>query len=433
VIRRLGIALLFLLGAVSAQAQIGGRSNGNAIPSLATSATAAYRNTNSLFYFGNLTSGNYNLINLNGSGALIQPLSQQTFHKFNLWSFAQSINVTYSYWKVTGSSDALSRLTATWAFIKATYTLGNMQTCGAVANTVSTAQDDAAWGASGIIELYEATGDDVARQYAQAILDCAWTRWQDSTLGGGLWYDDTRTTKASYQAQYALATYQYWQDTADATYHTRALSLESWMVNALFRNGQTITGCSNPAVTSYPVDGLLWIDTQVNGANTYGVSQNCATPNSIALAGSVTLLEGNMAFAVLEARLYNETGTLAYLTRMNLTATGIKTRETVSGNILLDDRDAFDNAFAAYYYANEVVPLLTGPAGTQADKTTLVNTANSVVNNDTCQYFSYGGDWQGPCQGVWYNNQSPNNVNLVEMVSAQGANLIQAGYYASLH
>lgn len=425
------LALLTALSAGSASAQI--CCGTYPTVTMAQKATTAYRNLNSLFYFGDLNSGSYNLINLNGSGALVSPLSQQTFHKYNFWAFAQAINVDYSCWKLACASDALTRLTAVWTAVKSAYTLGDMGTCGAVANTISTASDDAAWGASALVELYEATGDDVARQYAQAMLDCAWTRWQDGTLGGGLWYDDTRTTKASYQAQYTLATYQYWQDTGDATYHTRALSLESWMVNALFRNGQSITGCSNPAITTYPTDGLLWIDTQANGGNTYGVSQNCATPYSIALAGSVTLLEGNMAFAVLEARLFNETGTAAYQTRMNQTATGIKSYETVTGNILLDDRDAYDNAFAAYYYAAEVIPLLTGSAGTQADKTTLVNTANSVVANDTCQFNSYGGDWQGPCNGVWYSNQSPNNVNLVLMISAQGPNLIQAGYYASLH
>lgn len=457
-----------------------------------------------------------------------------------LWTTAQSINVAYSWWRVANSPAALAKLTQQWAWVKNNYSVVQMQQC----RTYGTAgaQDDAAWAAGGLLMLYEATGDAIALSYAQGMLDCAWTRWQDGTLGGGLWYDDTQTAKTAYQAQYALDLLIYYQDTGDATYLTKAEAEEAWLTAALFRNGQTVVAkkvstvtvtlpygsaiaagnsasvtltCScistspltityteggsdtvatvasglaalingnsaaiaagisavapgatlsvfapagkSLAVTAavaplsggilvaaassalaagsytYPSDGLLWMDTQPNGSAAYGVSQAAGNPYGIGEAGSVTMIEANMAYAVLEARLYGITGTSAYLTRLNQIATGIRASEIVRGtNIAMNDRDVYDDAFAAYWYAHDVIPLLTGAAGTQLDKSIFVATAWAAGLNDRCPDGTYGGSWEGPCHGVWWQAyQSADSSQMA--VSVQAAAMIIAGYYASLH
>jgi hypothetical protein len=107
--------------------------------------------------------------------------------------------------------------------------------------------------------------------------------------------------------------------------------------------------------------------------------------------------------------------------------------EVVAGtNILLNDQDANVDGFAAYWYATLVPPLLTGAAGTQADKTTLIATAWSAATNDRCANGTYGGSWEGPCQGVWFNlSQGGSNFNNI--ISSQAPNMIIAGYYAATH
>jgi hypothetical protein len=399
---------------------------------LAGAAQEAYSNTISHFYFGTETSGS---LMETAPGPLIpQPTAAQASPIFAnahyaWWTTALGDNVVYAWWKTSGSSDALNHLKAQWQFTKTHWTLADAGTCGAMPGTTSTAQDDAAWGAMGLIELYEATGDDLARQYAKAMLDCAWDRWHDATLSGGLWYDDKRIIKSAYQSQYALASYQYWQDTkdepwADATYHDRAVQLEQWIYDALYRHGQTAGGFT------YPNDGLYFSDTQANGEAPFGVSQYANQPYKIHMAGSVVIIEAHMAVAALEARLYAETHKEYYLFRLNLTATGIRTYETVPTNIFMNDRDANIFGFAAFFYARDVVPLLNGPIGTQADKSTLVDTAASIDANDKWTDGTYGGDWQGPVKGLWHAHGS---TNFELRVSAQAATLLIAGYYASLH
>lgn len=462
-----------------------------------------------------------------------------------LWVIGQATAVAYSWWKAAGSADAWAKLQAEWAWVNATFSLVQMQQCKTYATAA--AQDDAAWAAGLLLELYDASGDPTALAYAQGMLDCAWSRYQDNLLGGGLWYDDTRTTKSAYQAQYALDLMVYYLDTValsapDATYLTRAEAVEAWIVSALYRNGQTVAAqnsalisvtlpvgsavaagntasvtltCSCisgspitlayteggsdtvatiasalasaingatsvtaagisatapgstvsvfwPAAKSltvttavsptsggvlttesavgpgagtytYPSDGLLWIDVEPNGSATYGISQSANVPNSIAEGGSVVMLEAQMAFADLEALLYAQTGNAAYLARLNQTAAGMRSSELVSGtNIALNDRDGNVEAFAAYVYARDVIPLLSGAAGTQFDKSVLVATAWSAALNDRCPDGTYGLSWEGPCQGAIYRrNQSANNWSMP--ISVQAAAMIAAGYYASLH
>ena len=462
-----------------------------------------------------------------------------------MWTTSQSINVAYSWWKTSGSPVAYQKLQQQWAWVNATYTVTQMQQCQASATAA--AQDDAAWTTGGLLMLYEATLDPTALTYAKGMLDCAWTRWADNALGGGLWYDDTKTGKTAYQVQYAVDLIQYYNDTvsagaSDTSYLIKAEQEEVWLTAALFRNGQavsaqaislvtvnlpygasittgntasvtltctcisgspvtltytetgsdtiatiaaslvtlinttpaivtsgisavapgptisiftpvgkylTVTAVGTPTTGSivltsstvglpagsytYPTDGLLWMDTQPNGTAPYGISQSTNQPYGIYEAGSVTMLEANMAYAVLESRLYAITGNTAYLTRLNQVATGMRSHEMVSStNIVLNDRDASDNAFAVYYYAHEVIPRLTGTAGTQLDKTSLVTTAWAAALNARCANGTYGGSWEGPCQGLWFKaHQGGSNFEIA--VSAQAAAMIVAGYYASLH
>ncbi len=337
------------------------------------------------------------------------------------WGYGHGMNVLYSWWKFGPASDradAAARLGAMWAWTRASWSLADMQACGV--GTTSTASDDATWGAQGLLELAEVTGDTQALAYARAMLDCAWNRWHDDTLGGGIWYSDLHRAKSNYQASYALATYNYFELTGNQTYRARAVGLENWAAGILLRDGQTVAG------NFYPKDGLYWM--AVTGA---GLPDGFAHPYYIKMAASAAMIEAQMAFAVLDARLFAATGDQAYRRRAQVATEAIKQYERVPGtNIYLNDRDPFVNGFAAALFAHDVVKapnLLT--AQQVAEHTTyLLATARSIVANDRSAIGTYGGDWQGPFDGLWSHNGAGGEMMLV---SAQAINFVIAGSIVS--
>jgi hypothetical protein len=344
-------------------------------------------------------------------------LGRKPVPKGYFWGYGHGMNVLYSWWKfgpASGRADAAARLGAMWAWTRASWSLADMHACGG--GTTSTASDDATWGAQGLLELAEVTGDKEALAYARAMLDGAWDRWHDDTLGGGIWYSDTHRAKSNYQASYALATYHYFQLTGDETYRARAVGLENWAAAVLLRDGQTVAG------HVYPKDGLYWMG--VTGA---GLPDGFAHPNHIEMTASNAMIEAQMAFAVLDARLFAATGDEAYRRRARVATEAIKQHERVPGtDIYLNDRDPFVNGFAAALFAHDVVKapnLLT--AQQMAEHTAyLLATARSIAANDRSATGSYGGDWQGPYDGVWSRHGAGGEKLLV---GAQAINLVIAG------
>ena len=410
----LAILAAFFLTA-SARTQVLAPTGANASPPpLAAIAAIAYANSVKTFWTGTPTGGH--IVNLAQSGVYGSPMwAPLPLVIGDLWQYAQMVNLHYGYWKITGSADAANRITAEWTFVKANWTFGQLTSCGA--GNPAAASDDAAWIAALYLEAYEVTSDATALTYAKDMLDCAYARWYDAaTLGGGMWYDDSQNAKSSYQAAYAFASEWYYEITANTTYLTQAEAIDTWMAATLQRNGQV-----NPQNSgeTYPNDGLYW--QQINANTTI---QGYATPYQIAQTSSVVFLTGNMAMAVLDARLYAATGTASYLTRMNSVAVGIQKYETDTSGVALDDRDARTNGWAAWLYALYVVPNLTsvgafGDAG-------LVLTANSIYAHGMNLHGTFCGCWNGPCTNscIWVtsDNLYPDQVE----VSANAANWLIA-------
>lgn len=353
----------------------------------------AYYNSIARFWYGNTTNGF--VTNLAQSAVFGNPSGVPLpLVAGELWQYAQMVNLIYGYWKITGSADAASRVTAQWNYVKVTWTTSQLTSCG-VGNPAA-ASDDAAWMIGLYLEAYEVTADATALTDAKALLDCAWTRWQDAALGGGLWYDDNFDKKTSYQAAYALDSLWYYQLAADSTYLTRAESIDTWMAATLQRSGQTVFG------QAFPNDGMYWV-TITSGQSISGFN----TPYQIAQTSSVVLQVGDMAMAVLDARLYSITGTPSYLTRVNQVAVGFQNYETVSGGVALDARDARTNGWAAVFYAREVVPILTssGAFGSASMKATAVAVNANARNSD----LTYAGCWNGAASNsscVWATNNN---------------------------
>lgn len=360
----------------------------------------AYYDLLGRFWYGSATNGY--VVNLSQASVAGQPAgAPRAYCNGCLWQYVHLSNALYAYWKAASSTDARTRLSTHWSWVKGHYSAANLATCGAGAT--STALDDTSWVAAFYLEAYEASSDAAALTAAKATLDCGWARWSDSgtagctgtgaAVGTGLWYDDTCTIKSSYQNVFALANYWYYQLAADATYRTRAINLDTWIAANLYRGGQTVQG------QVYPNDGLYWVT-----MNSDGTISGIGTPTQIQPASSVVLMAGDMAETVLAARLYADTGTAAYRTRLQKTTQGMHTYYRDVSGVIVSMRDARVDGWGAYFYANEIINagLLPGSGG--LDSTDFKATALASHDNARGSDMTYAGCWDGPSSNascVW--------------------------------
>lgn len=335
----------------------------------------------------------------------------------SLWQYSMAANVIYSYWKETGSVDAADRMKAWWTKVQSEITLEDLGKCGV--GTVNTASDDSAWDILFFLEVYEVTKDPKALKTAKGLLDCAWNRWSDhgdagcigtgAAVGSGIWYSDKCDVKSSYQNAYTLGAYWYYQISHDSLYRTRSIKLDDWVSENLLRNGQIVQG------KRFPDDGLYWADMKNNG-EINGVER----PYQIKPLSSVVLLAGDMAQAVLDARLYTETHDPIYLARLQKTARGIQTYHRAENAVVVSNRDTRVDGMFAFLYAKEVVPLLRDHMSFDANAIRML--AESIHAKDRLSDGTYSGSWTGPADGQdpWCISPHPTCPRQIE-VSANAA------------
>lgn len=196
-----------------------------------------------------------------------------------------------------------------------------------------------------------------------------------------------------YQDQCGLGTSQC---AAAAPYLADAQALASWTQANLQRN-------ANPACSFSGPDALVWAGVWHPNLITPTPSNNaCAIPNQIAPANSVVQLAYDMAWADLNARLYAVTTTANYLTEAQAIAASILAKHVAAG-VFVDDRDARGNGIAAYYFAQDVLPLLTGAFASTATglQSAYIATARASPAARAPDG-GYSGDYDGPVQGAWY-------------------------------
>jgi hypothetical protein len=347
----------------------------------AANAERAYRDMIKRFWTGPPDSGHLAMItqtdNVEGQARELPPA------KGWLWQYAEGWNPIYAYWKITGSADAKTRLAAEWRWITENWSFADMSLCGRVGRQSASSQDDSSWASMGLLQLYDATGDRKAMAFAKSVIECATKRWSDNVTGGGLWYEDdhsARTGKQVSNGNFGLSIITLYDDTCrlgncDVNFLNQAKSITAWGANRLMRE-----------------DGLYWMGVGADGQPIDG-----DRPNKISQGVSVVSLFGNMGFAALDAVLFRITKEPTYRDHMIKTVDAILKRETVDG-VFLDDRDARGNGYVAWNFVADVLPQLPDP---EPAKAAVLATARAVATKDRGPDGAYGGDWNGPVEGVW--------------------------------
>jgi hypothetical protein len=336
-------------------------------------------------------------------------------HVASLWELSQGVNVIWSYWKLTGSADAARRIQAWWSWAQKSEFGKDFSGCGS--GTINNgAQDDLAWNVGAFLRVYEIARDRRSLTAAKEALDCAYSRWWDTSFeGGGYWYTDEHVNKSSYQLVLLVDTMWYYDFTGDIVYQHRALEGERWAVAHLRRTG---AGLGNPN------DGLFWCDLMAGTRTWDGVN----SPYQVSEGASQTGLYANMSAAVLDERLYDLTGTPVYLGRLRQTANGIRRYEVEHvgrSDILLNDRDASDDAFSIFQFSSGVLPLL--PTAERTAWVALLHaTAESIMAHDRAQDGTYGGSWAGPPDGNYKRISFGKVIRQDLRISAQAAAVVIA-------
>jgi hypothetical protein len=286
-----------------------------------------------------------------------------------MWERGMMVFALDAYFQATGDPLTKHRIASEWARMKRVYTMKELVEAG---GNIHPAADDCGWDAALYWVFYRDLGDPYALEMAKGLVDNAYNRWHDDKLGGGMWYDNSRTIKSLYCIQIPITAWHIWEATGDISYREKAMNCYDWTESHLARP-----------------DGLYFMDFNADGP--VGKER----PNDIHEAGSVSSFAGSMAMAVFHARLYRETGDKKYLDRAIRTAEGIS-RVLVKNGAYYSDRDAWTSGTFAPDWVQEV---LTLPGIHPKHKQLLLNTADSICKNDRTEDGYYGGCWGGPADG----------------------------------
>ena len=317
-----------------------------------------------------------------------------------IWERGMMLFALDNYVQSTGDSEARKIIESESRRFMRLYAPKELEAAGTLLHT---AADDCGWHAALYLVFYRYSGQTWMRDRAANLLDNAYAKWLDDTWGGGLWYRDeqdaSKKIKSLYAASIVLDSLEVWKLTGDRRFRDRALGVYEWMESHLLRP-----------------DGVYFCD--YNAAGPMGKDN----PANITEAGSVSFLGGNMAMAVIHARLYRMTRETKYLERAVHTAQGILDTEVRDG-LYLNDRDAWTNAAFMGQFVREV---LTLPGVSLRHKDVLYRTTDSIHTNDRTPEGYYGGCWGGPADGPdskWSaGGSTPNQI----MTSANAVNVMVA-------
>ena len=319
------------------------------------------------------------------------------------WEQAQASMAYYWAWKCLGDRQAGQRVAAEWTWTKQhAADLNALCLCGHGA-TLNFESDDTGWNTGFYLAAYEVTGDPIALQAAEGSLDCAWLTWWD-TSNGGYWYNTKHSSKAMYQAVLTLDNEWTYRLTHSATYHQRAIQGERWVVEHLRRE-----------------DGLYW----------KGMDQTGRVPEErlrymINPSQSVTMIVGNMAQAVAEVWLFEDTHEAVYLQQAQTTADAIRRYEVDKGGVLINDQDCYTDGYAMEAFAHEVLPKLSA-ADRAAWRDTFWKSATTIWRVDHFEDGTFGADWGGPPKGIcWTRKTDPPAPSSKVSISGGAVDVIVA-------
>ena len=318
-----------------------------------------------------------------------------------LWERGMMLHALESYLLAGGPEEIRDLICAEGRRMKALYTPQELCAAGTFLHN---ACDDCGWHAWLYMLFFRYDPDEWYLQRAMEMMDASAVRWLDNEMGGGMWYENTRTWKSLYQVGIVLTCLEIYEHSGNGKYFALAMECYNWMHSWLGRS-----------------DGLYWADRRMDGP----VGQE--RPGDIREAGSVSFLGGNMAMAAIHARLYRITGFEVYHQRVLQVCRGLKDVYVRDG-CFINDRDAWTNTTFLSQWVREVT-ILEGFDPTLDDA--LIATAISVAENARTPDGHYSAVWRGPAEDPNHRWVRIGSVARQIMTSSTGVNWIMCALWLS--
>jgi predicted alpha-1,6-mannanase (GH76 family) len=276
------------------------------------------------------------------------------------WNAANAITVLGDYEQVTGSAAYNSALANTFTAAQSSH-----------ANFVNNYYDDDGWWALAWIEAYDVTGNAQYLTMAETIFSAMTGAW-DSTCGGGVWWNTSRTYKNAIPNELFLTIAAKLANrttgTASATYLNWAQREWTWFKGSGMINAQSMIN-----------DGLISTNPNActnNGGKTWTYNQG------VILGGLVELYKADK-----DPTLLPQAEAIANAAIAILGKTGILVEPAaISGGDNPQFKGIFMRNLMALYAA---APIAQYKAFADAN-------AASIVANDQGPNAEFGGYWQGP-------------------------------------
>lgn len=294
-----------------------------------------------------------------------------------LWERGMMTIAMDNYYKATGDEDIRKRIVLEAKRLKALFTPEELSAAGTYLHN---ACDDCGWHARLYLLYYEYVKDPWYLDCAKLMIDKTVDRWMDNALGGGMWYENTRSWKSLYQIAVVLGCLDIYELTGEQRYFLIAMECYYWMETHLKWKA-----------------GIYWTDLNASGLPGQGkpaIQEYKEDPKFVGDPGSLSFLGGNMAMGAIHARLYRISGLEVYRQRLEELGNGL-IEIYIRNGCYINDRDAWTDTYCLGEWTREVTGLPgLDPRLNQA----LVDTAISVAENARTEDGHYSAAWRGPAE-----------------------------------
>lgn len=202
--------------------------------------------------------------------------------------------------------------------------------------------DDCGWHARLYLLYYQYVKDPWFLDCAKQMIDKAADRWLDNSLGGGMWYENTRKWKSLYQIAVVMACLDIFEYTGEKRYFLLAMECYYWMETHLKWKA-----------------GIYWTDLNCSGLpgqKEPAIAEYREDPSLVGDPGSLSFLGGNMAMGAIHARLHRISGLEVYRMRLEELCSGL-IEIYIRDGCFINDRDAWTDTYCLGEWTREVAVL----------------------------------------------------------------------------
>jgi predicted alpha-1,6-mannanase (GH76 family) len=207
------------------------------------------------------------------------------------WNSAVATHTVTEYMKYSGDHQYLWLIERSYTINRLPYPAGTKSTDELLGDFLSRAIDDALWWGLGWADAYEVTGNETYLAASKLIADYGEEYYDESTCGGGIWWDGERTYKNAVTiGQYInLNAHLHRLIPNDETYLQRARTAWDWYVNSgmINANGLVNDGLTDSCENN---NSTVWTYNQGLGIGA-GVEIFRVTGDDSALQQAITLAD----------------------------------------------------------------------------------------------------------------------------------------------